>query len=601
MSFDQDPIELTESRYINKQAVNRGLFFWSIGLGLLFFCALGGISIAYLRNFLPIGPSTDLALDPIPLSAPTLIPTAASELIVDDVAAEISDVTLQPTEIPATPIPSPTETPPPVDPSMVIESPLPAEILSLNTAYVIKADLSHPEGITNIQLLQNEQTVVSAPYVGQKEIRFEQQWVPLSDGRQTLQLVMTDGLGGRQFSESIEIRVIDEDFLARSQPVFERVQQEVFALRGLSLIDDIYPSVMGEGELRQMIRASGYSEEEARQDVLVLSSFRFTDPQYDLYEASIQYAGSGIGGFYSPETKDFVLVSIDKEINALEELVYAHELMHALQDQHFALGLFASESDPLGFEADLALRSLAEGEARLIEELYLNSDQFTDDQRVELFNVYQRLFRPRQFTLDPIPVLVTQFEFPYETGREFVDFILAAQGWEGLNRAWANPPQSTEHILHPDRYLAGDLPRDVSLNSLETGLGSDWTLIREDVFGEFYLREYLAQELDETSVDLAATGWGGDRYQVYNRTDSDEVVMMLRTAWDDGEEAGQFATAIQAFATAAYGDQFVEAYPGAVCRQADVVFCLIQLGGDWLMVQAPTPDLARLVLEIQTQ
>ncbi|MEM7801666.1 MAG: hypothetical protein AAF633_20895, partial [Chloroflexota bacterium] len=160
-------------------------------------------------------------------------------------------------------------------------------------------------------------------------------------------------------------------------------------------------------------------------------------------------------------------------------------------------------------------------------------------------------------------------------------------------------PQSTEQILHPDRYRQQDLPKEVVLTPLDEILGGGWSLIRDDVFGEFYVREYLGQQLDEAVVDRAATGWGGDRYHVYSQNDTDTLILVWRSTWDDGEENGQFASALQAYTEAAYGDQFVEAYPGAICRQAADVVCTIQINGDWLLVRAPTPDLARQALAKQ--
>ncbi|KPK10021.1 MAG: hypothetical protein AMJ56_09255, partial [Anaerolineae bacterium SG8_19] len=97
-----------------------------------------------------------------------------------------------------------------------------------------------------------------------------------------------------------------------------------------------------------------------------------------------------------------------------------------------------------------------------------------------------------------------------------------------MNVAWQNLPQSTEQIIHPDRYLAGDLPEIVALPPLTDTLGIGWTRLEEATLGEFLLREYLGQQLDETEVETAATGWGGDRYAVYWHQDNEELVMVLR-------------------------------------------------------------------------
>src|SRR5690606_19445620 len=58
-------------------------------------------------------------------------------------------------------------------------------------------------------------------------------------------------------------------------------------------------------------------------------------------------------------------------------------------------------------------------------------------------------------------ILMDELMSPYVDGQNFVEALIAEGGYELLNEAYANPPVSTEHILHPDRYLAGDMPIEV--------------------------------------------------------------------------------------------------------------------------------------------
>jgi hypothetical protein len=204
---------------------------------------------------------------------------------------------------------------------------------------------------------------------------------------------------------------------------------------------------------------------------------------------------------------------------------------------------------------------------------------------VEIFNLSQRI-RSRQVSYIP-PVLVNSFLFPYLEGQEFVAALHQRGGWAAVNAAWENPPQSTEHILHPQRYLAGDAPQIVALPPLTGTLGSEWQLIREGVFGEFYLRQYLAQQLDAADVDTAAAGWGGDRYAVYWRESPDAVVMALRLVWDTANDSNQFAAAYGRYADRRYGSQRQPQDDGAVCWQAVDWLCFYHSGSQTLIVRAP--------------
>ena len=126
------------------------------------------------------------------------------------------------------------------------------------------------------------------------------------------------------------------------------------------------------------------------------------------------------------------------------------------------------------------------------------------------------------------PVLISSLSFPYSSGYRFVETLYDAGGFEAIDAAWADPPRSTEHILHPERYLAGDAPQIVTLPPLTDTLGVGWELLEDDILGEFFLREYLDQQLAAAVAERAAEGWGGDRYAVYWNEATGGLVMALR-------------------------------------------------------------------------
>jgi hypothetical protein len=74
----------------------------------------------------------------------------------------------------------------------------------------------------------------------------------------------------------------------------------------------------------------------------------------------------------------------------------------------------------------------------------------------------------------------------------------------------------------------------VALAPLADTLGDGWKLVDEDILGEFFLREYLDQQLATTLARRVAEGWGGDRYAVYWNEDESALVMAFRLVWDPG-------------------------------------------------------------------
>ena len=182
--------------------------------------------------------------------------------------------------------------------------------------------------------------------------------------------------------------------------------------------------------------------------------------------------------------------------------------------------------------------------------------------------------------------------FPYDQGLGLVRAIFNRGGWDLVSLAWAQPPVSTEQVIHPQRYFDGDMPQEVRVPDLLPDLGEGWEEIARTTLGEFFLREYLGQKLDPTTVSTAATGWGGDEYAVYWNDHLGWLVMTLRLAWDTPADADEFGAAYGQYANLAYGSNINEVGDGIRCRTAVDTICTYRLGDEWLIARASTLDLA---------
>ncbi|MEM8863242.1 MAG: hypothetical protein AAGD96_33445, partial [Chloroflexota bacterium] len=281
------------------------------------------------------------------------------------------------------------------------------------------------------------------------------------------------------------------------------------------------------------------------------------------------------------------------ELEREAQLTHAHEYMHALQDQYFTLANIQNGS--LDSDATLALRALAEGEASLVEFVYERSGYLTGEQNADsdpVFTVPESIPAPN--------VLVSQLSFPYVRGLEFLSGFYAENGFEGVTEVWQRPPISTEQILHPDRYLAGDDPIGVMLpdDQIMTALGDGWVQIADDVFGEFYLIEYLGSVLEEDVVRPATTGWGGDRYAVFYNPTLEDRVMVMKTVWDSPADLEQFVEAYF---------QYAELWMGTPTLEDGAVTCWQNLGDDQcfivtadsaIVTRSDTSELRELINEI---
>ena len=143
------------------------------------------------------------------------------------------------------------------------------------------------------------------------------------------------------------------------------------------------------------------------------------------------------------------------------------------------------------------------------------------------------------------PVLRESLFFPYTAGLNFTQGLYTAGGWGAIDAAFADPPASTEQILHPEKYAAEEEAVQVELpEDLAGKIGAGWSTALEDTLGEFQLKIWLGETAKAASVGAtdAAAGWGGDRVAVLNGP-NDAWVIALLTDWDTNADATEFATA----------------------------------------------------------
>lgn len=393
---------------------------------------------------------------------------------------------------------------------------------------------------------------------------------------------------------------INGDITTEVNAVRSQIEDNVVEVRGLEPKGFVEVTLLDRDELRERLEEeilAEYSAEEARDDAIVMSAFDFFPMDFDLYSFTLDLLTEEIAGFYDPETDEFVLINDDEEFDVLEQLTHAHEYVHALQDQHFNLEQLGDDS--LDSDASMALSALAEGDATMVQTLYLIEGYLTPDELLAALSA--SLDVDTSILDDAPPVLARELMFPYLEGVEFVQALYTSGGFEAVDQAWQDPPQSTEHILHPQRYIDGDSPKIVSLAPMTDTLGAGWQLLDQDIVGELYLREYLVQQLDEQKVDIAATGWGGDQYAVYWNESDDDLVLLVRLVWDSPADNTEFVDAYREYPSGVLGSKARKQPDGGQCWEGDEVICLYSFRDETIIIKASTLDQATKVAAEQLE
>jgi hypothetical protein len=141
--------------------------------------------------------------------------------------------------------------------------------------------------------------------------------------------------------------------------------------------------------------------------------------------------------------------------------------------------------------------------------------------------------------------MVTRLGFPYLDGTDFTAQLFARGGFAAVDEAWADPPGTTEQVLHFDAYVEDEAPTDVQ--PIEQDLPViGINLVRETTFGEAMLGIWLgALGVDQVDADAAAAGWSGDRTAAFHAIAGDDIAVVLSIAWDTPADATEFAAAYE--------------------------------------------------------
>jgi hypothetical protein len=334
----------------------------------------------------------------------------------------------------------------------------------------------------------------------------------------------------------------------------DSIEVEVEQLRGLDETSPITRSLMTRPGLEAYTErqfAEEYTPDKVETDVQVLAAFDFVPENFDLHAVLVDLYSSQVIGFYDDEKKTLYVVTdiATTGFDLLARMTFAHEYTHGLQDEHFGLKTF-TDADRMNDDALLARLSLVEGDASLsmTEYLYAHLSDLTAQDMQSLQNGGDEA---SQEALAAAPAIIREtFTFPYTYGLNFVS-TLQEQGWDAVDAAYVDPPQSTEQILHPEKYLSRDEPTIVTVPPLTDTLGAGWRLVEAETLGEFQTGLYLVQQVDQATADEASAGWDGDQYAVY--VNDSHRVLVFGTAWDSARDRQEFVDAYTQYAAAKYG------------------------------------------------
>ena len=262
---------------------------------------------------------------------------------------------------------------------------------------------------------------------------------------------------------------------------------------------------------------------------------------FDYRSGLLQVMRSELLGFYEPHEKTMFLGG-DVRGQELDATLW-HELVHALQDQHYGLEKLLTWSDDAG-DWQGAVHALAEGDATsaMIDALFAERHLRAPDLPDSMLDLQKALSAGSVPQVPPI--IKRSVVAPYLDGLSFVNALRRRGGWQAVALAWQHLPDSTEQILHLEKYDAREAPE--ALPALPPNSSGPSKATYSDVYGEETLRILFEEWMPAGVAREAASGWSGDRVTSFSDGEATSVAWRIRY---DNEAAAQ--NALHAFARGA--------------------------------------------------
>lgn len=303
--------------------------------------------------------------------------------------------------------------------------------------------------------------------------------------------------------------------ISKYQYLMSVVKPKVEEYRGLSFLREVHLALMS----RSQYAASRYSGSSQTTDLysVELKQLGFIpDTMENLGGTVDSYNENFAAAFYVPGTDSIYIINPDNYESVEFEFYLAHELTHALQEQHFnpftpyiypTLSQSASNSDFY-----LSQLNVIEGDASLSGYLYL-INEYTDISENELaetfFSECEDFYKNISTVEVPRYLDITR-KSPYILGQYFVAVNKLAQGWKAVNKCYHSVRVSSTAEIITGRSRPMVL---FDFSKLYPVLLEDTRKLKfadDDTHGPIMLMALISQYTDAEHCKNAF-GWCGDR------------------------------------------------------------------------------------------
>ena len=334
--------------------------------------------------------------------------------------------------------------------------------------------------------------------------------------------------------------------LSQLQGMQDRVHREIANLRQIEDPPTVEPTfrtreeicgIVGSNYRRPVVRDQIFEAEE------LYKALGIIDENASLEDILLGIQIQQASAWFDEQSGNVYLLSDAANITARFEVAYAAAHLTGLQQELFDIRKLRSSARNGTSDEFQALTALDGGDRSTVLNGYVERVIALDAAALEEL---QRPIPGNKLLAAPQIVQKTSL-FGIVEGRQFVEALFARDGvWATVDSAYENPPETTEQVLHPEKYFALEASHNVQLPNISGRMGGAWSLTKIDTMGEFMLRSYLEEYLSDAEAEEAASGWGGDKYILMSNPDHGRL-LVWQIQFDTGADADQFLEAYRVF------------------------------------------------------
>jgi hypothetical protein len=315
----------------------------------------------------------------------------------------------------------------------------------------------------------------------------------------------------------------DREPTEREWEVLRKLAQKAESLRGLPFKSIPEVRIQSPQQIRDNL-ASDYDDAEVALEAKRLIALGLLDPTTDLRKIKADEARRNVLGYYDPKTKRLVVrndVAISLMYDAMRshlneaKATIVHELVHALQDQHFDLQ--KGQDSRRTVDEKNAFAALVEGDATLVMvQLAILRAGYDFDAVMRNKERFDALVTGRSGrAFGRSSRLMDQVSFRYRAGVAFAAALHHTGGWSKVNRAYGTPPDAAAEVIDPSRYLTGEQQLAIDPCAREPLEKAGFRILEEEVLGQLMFAAFIGTGAESASA--LSNAWIGDRFWLVER------------------------------------------------------------------------------------